>query len=297
MKYRDIVDKSAVVIHGNLATLDDWYFITLEKRIRMSHQIISEFDNIIITYNKKNDINDCDVKRLRDLYRKYYPDCIFLFDVNNRGWVFGGIDLTKNAYSYVCNNLDVDYVWLLTDDFFIKQPFLDIDFGDEEYDFYGMPFFGYGGIQNIVGKDTPGTMEEHIDKYLEHYTNEFNPQFNFYIIRTDAITFYHMIESGDADERYKKWIQSENPDPREYTLSTEALLGKSLRNNMLNCKMIIDGMDLRNLVKTIISYEQHDGSHKNVYFLDYGLCHMDDINQEVVVLDKDNARLARVKIS
>ena len=48
MKYRDIVKKSAIVIRGNISA--NLNIQELDRRIRLSKQLISQFDNIVITY-------------------------------------------------------------------------------------------------------------------------------------------------------------------------------------------------------------------------------------------------------
>ena len=291
MKYRELIDRSTLVVTGCIGGNVNEYLNELDCRLYCNKIFYDKFDKLVVHYNKINsEIKDSEFEEVRDIYKKYFPDCIFLSSHTNRGWIFGGIDSLKTLYSYVVNNIDVDYVWFATDDFLLKENFLDIDFGDEEYDFFGLPFFGIGGIE----KDTKGTMD--VDIFIKKYKKDYLlPQYSFHITRTDAITFFLMLESDEADSRYNKWVKSDINDQREFTVSTERLLCETIEKNKLNCKLIIE--DIEPLVTEVINFNIIDGAHKNIFFTEYGLCHWAFFNEQVLCLGEGEARLASVKIT
>tara|TARA_B100000287_G_scaffold277967_1_gene261892 strand:+ start:4785 stop:5657 length:873 start_codon:yes stop_codon:yes gene_type:complete len=278
MKYRDIIDKSALIMVGCIRGDIDTYLKDLNERILNNKQFCDNFKVILVHFNKVNgEIKDSDFQRVKTLYRYYFPNCLFISQNVNRGWIFGGADLFKHSYSFICDNTNAKYAWFMTEDFYVKDYFLDLDFGDEEYDYFGLPFFGFGGIKDKTDEE-----------FLTEFEKEpFLPQYNFQIITTDAITYYLMMESEEQDDRYRKWIESgDGSDQRNHTIGAERQLYHTIDTNLLNCKNIMDGY-MEQLVKLVRMGKVNDGAHKNIFFKDYGLCHLADINQGVIVGDKE----------
>tara|TARA_B100000287_G_scaffold392124_1_gene404279 strand:+ start:1221 stop:2147 length:927 start_codon:yes stop_codon:yes gene_type:complete len=286
MRYKEIVDRSTLVLAGCFRPDIPSYTYELESRIQLNLPVFKEFKNIVVTYNKQNSvIKDNEFDIIKNLYRKYIPNCIFISQNVNRGWIFGGADLFKNSFSYVRDNIDSDYVWFLTEDFFIDLKFLDVDFGDEDYDYFGLPFFGSGSIPK----------DKDINEFIKEYTDDYLiPQYNFQIIKTDAISFFLMMESEEQDKKYKEWVQSsDGHDQRKYTIGAERQLYHTIVENKLNCKLIIE--DLRMLVKAVRDTNMQDGAHKNVYFVDYGLCHFAWWQETLLAVEKERAMEANMQ--
>ena len=285
MKYKELVDKSTLVLAGCVRGDISNYTYELESRIQLNLPFFERFKNIVVIYNKDNSmIKDNEFDIIKKLYRSYLPDCIFLSQNVNRGWIFGGADLLKNSFSYVRDNMDTDYLWFLTEDFFVDLKFLDVDFGEEEYDYFGLPFFGVGGID-----------DKSDDKFIKEYKDDYLlPQYNFQIIKTDAITFFLMMESEEQDKKYREWSKSDDGhDQRNHTIGAERQLYNTIVENKLNCKLIID--DLRMLVKVVRETTMQDGAHKNIFFVDYGLCHFAWWDRTVLAVEKERAVEADIR--
>ncbi len=287
MKYSEIVDRSTLVLAGCVRGDIQTYIHELENRIDLNLPFFDRFKNVVVIYNKDNSvIKDNEFDNIKNLYRKYIPNCIFLSQNVNRGWIFGGADLLKSSFSFVRDNMNVDYVWFLTEDFMVEQKFLDVDFGEEEYDYFGLPFFGVGGIGDKSESD-----------FIKEYTEDtLLPQYNFQIIRTDAISFFLMMESKEQDKKYKNWVESnDGNDQRNHTIGAERQLYNTIKKNKLNCKIIID--DLKMLVKIVKENSMEDGAHKNVFFVEYGLCHFAWWLEPVLAIGNEQAVIAEVNRS
>ena len=105
-----------------------------------------------------------------------------------------------------------------------------------------------------------------------------------------------MMESNEVDDRYIKWINSGiNNDQRDFILGTERLLYNTIKKNKLNCKLIIEELTL--LVNTVKKHKLHDGAHKNLFFVDYGLCHLARPDDTVLAMGKEQTMVAQVVIN
>tara|TARA_B100000131_G_scaffold311914_1_gene345349 strand:- start:12 stop:599 length:588 start_codon:yes stop_codon:yes gene_type:complete len=194
----------------------------------------------------------------------------------------GGVNLTKKAYKFVSDNLDTEYIWMITDDYLIEKIFLDVELESDNYDFFGMPFFGYGGIHKFDNN-------LNIPNFINHYLkDDFVPQFNFFIIRSKSVKDFFMMESRDCDEKYFLFIGNNRPfDQRELGLTgTERLIQQTVNRNKLRTKVITDDLPFLNRLGEFVKrHNVHDPSYKNIYFKNYGLCHLDNVKMNLFVIE------------
>ena len=97
MKINDIIDKTAVLICGNLSTENN-----LEKhKIIAEHNkpVFEKFKMVVSIFNKTSDFNDDDLNTLNNML-KYIYNSTTLTDWSNRGHQIGYVDLDKTGYRF-----------------------------------------------------------------------------------------------------------------------------------------------------------------------------------------------------
>ena len=118
------------------------YFSTLERYILYNLEVIKEFKGIIIATNFDN--LELAVQN-RELWKKYFPDCIFIDLLENRGHNFGTSDLDNAIFNY-CKTNKIDWLCKTSSDIVLEKTVLNIPI--KKADFYYLEGIGYGGLAN-----------------------------------------------------------------------------------------------------------------------------------------------------
>lgn len=247
----------------------------LDTILNANKEILSLFPYIVVAQNRTQNISNELYEQSKQIWKKYFKNIIILDFDTNRGHCFGAADLDNIVVEYA-KTLPVKYIWKSTNDIYLTHNVLGNEFS-EEIQIYYLQGIGVGGIVNNYK-----TVEECISKSYESITDIF-PQTNFYIITKD-IDFIN--NKNYIDESYEKCINIPNFNGRvwEYIpgLSNEALLKECIIRNNLKYKHILDYETYNKLVQTIMVYNIHDSSHKNLLLIKQGICHFHNINDFIL---------------
>ena len=243
----------------------------LDIILNANKEILSLFPYIIVAQNRTQNISDELYEQSKQIWKKYFKDVIILdYDIN-RGHCFGAADLDNTVVEYA-KTLPIKHIWKSANDIYFTHNVLGNDF-NEDIQIYYLQGIGVGGVVNNY-KD----VEECITKSYESIDDMF-PQTNFYIITKD-VDFIN--DKKYIDESYEKCknIPEFNGRVWEYIpgLSNEVLLKECVVRNNLKFKHILDYETYNKLVQTIMAYNIHDCSHKNVLLSKQGICHFHNIN-------------------
>ena len=99
MKVRDILDRTAVVLQGNLGGSNPLEKIT--EVLKHNKSVFDQFNMVVTIFNKYPGLKDDSMNELNTYLKKSFKKCFTLIDWSNRGHQFGYIDLDKKGFSFV----------------------------------------------------------------------------------------------------------------------------------------------------------------------------------------------------
>jgi len=117
-----------------------------------------------------------------------------------------------------------------------------------------------------------------IDKIVKE---DFYPQTNFYFINT--LKCDYLNDQKHVDEIYNKVksLSDYNGKAWEYGFrGCEALLGECVERNGLSKEHLIQEDNYLKLIDSVIQYQIHDPSHKNIMI--EGVCHFHFPDQQIL---------------
>lgn len=254
MKVKDLIQNSWCGIDCYIENEDS--INRIQSYILHNEPILKLFKKIVIASN----FSDYKLHTTSDkLWKEIFPDCIIINLKENRGHNFGTADL-DNAIFDACKKGKATWMCKMSSDFILKEELLDREIG--EADFYYTNNVGYGGI--IKWKFD---LEAIIDK-------AFLPQTNFYFLKISEVEFLN--DKSYIDKTYEEVQNIENYSgkPWEYFShwTCEDFLKQTVLKHKLQRENILTNSEQRKLIETIIKYQIHDGSHKNI--LIGGMCHL-----------------------
>jgi len=270
MILKEIINKS---YYGTINYIpNEEYLNTLERYIKYNFSILKEYKGIIVATN----YNDLSLAiKNAELWKKYFPDCIFIDLKENRGHSFGTADLDNALFNY-CKDNNIEWLCKTSGDVVLESTVLDIPI--QESDFYYLNGIGLGGMVKYEYNNTRIVNED------------FFPQTNFYIInvsKTDYLNEEEYLEKTYSEIQkiptkvYESMFQSKpwGPFPG---WACESFLANCIKRNKLN-KFHLIPENKYNLLLNLIKDEQiHDCSHKNIMI--EGICHFHDINNKIILL-------------
>ena len=104
MKVKDILDKTAVLVCGNLSkenNLNKHKYITEHNK-----PVFDKFKMVVSIFNKTSDFQDKELQILNRMMQYFYKS-IVLTDWSNRGHQIGYIDLDKTGFAFIKDNFNL----------------------------------------------------------------------------------------------------------------------------------------------------------------------------------------------
>ena len=235
----------------------------LEQYILYNLPVLTEFKNIIVATNYGSPLQN----ENKQLWIKYFPNCVILDSKINRGHNHGYTDLENLIFDW-CKENKEEWLCKISNDVIIHESILDKQVG--EADFYYTNGIGYGGMVKY---------NFDFDKIIKE---DFYPQGNFYFINVSKCDFIN--DKAYLDKTYDK-IQS-IPDYNgriwEYidSWACEEFLKQCVIRNNLSKEHLISEENYRILLKVVEDYNIHDCSHKNIMV--EGICHFQWPEQQII---------------
>jgi len=263
MNLKQLINKSVYGTIGYISSQDD--INKLKQYIIYNLPILKEFKQIIVATN----YSDIDLfhSSNKELWTKYFPQCVLIDSFRNRGHNFGTADLDNMLFNY-CKEENIEWLFKTATDFIFNSSIFDIKI--EEADFYYMNGIGYGGMIKY-NFDLNRIIKE-----------DFFPQTNFYFINVSKTDYINNKQYLDETYDYIQSIPSYNGKIWEYFQGweCEGFLKQCIERNNLIKYHLISQEKYRTLLQIIKEYNIHDPSHKNIMV--EGICHFQYPNQQII---------------
>lgn len=260
---KQLINKSVYGTIGYISSQSD--IEVLEQYILYNLNVLKEYKQLIIATNYSDIFL---IENNKQLWTRYFPDCILLDSKINRGPAFGTADLDDMLFDY-CKENSIEWLCKSANDVIIQESILNKEITYS--DFYYMNGIGYGGM-----------IKYNFD--FDSIINEdFYPQTNFYFINISKCDYLN--DKQHIDEIYTKiqTIPEYSGKAWEYGFrSCETLLKECIERNNLTKYHLISTEKYIILLNTVKEYNIHDCSHKNIMI--EGICHYQNINQQVIVI-------------
>ena len=263
MTLKQLINKSIYGTIGYISSQDD--FNKLEQYILYNLPVLKEFKQIIVATNYSN-INLFRNSN-KELWTKYFPQCVLIDSFRNRGHNFGTADLDNLLFDY-CKLKNKEWLCKSDNDIILQENILDKEI--DEADFYYMNGIGVGGMIKY-------------DFNFNRIINEdFYPQSNFYFINVNKTDYINSKEYLDKTYEYIQTIENYNGKIWEYIQgwSCEDFLKQCIERNKLIKSHLVSQEKYLILLNIIKTYNIHDCSHKNI-MID-GICHFQYPEQQII---------------
>lgn len=265
MYLSSILDQSCF---ATIATITEDSMEKLQLFYEYNQGLIKQFPHVIISTNSLEDTSMHTINLYHNTWRKLVPNCIILNSTENKGHMFGTIDLEEAILKYVKRDLpEVRYLWKSMDDVITSSEILKIEV--KEADFYYTPGFSYESIIKAGGR-------ENLHKIFETYESGFwAPQTTFFILN---ITNIDSLYGNDVDSKTAifKEAEAQRPSIKPWEMSfdikfdCETHLGRTTKDLKKHC-LVEDQFE--ELLEMVYYHRMGDPSHKNIYFYKPGICH------------------------
>jgi len=255
MKLKNLINKSHYASVGYIDSLES--INTLEKYILYNLEVLKEFKNIIIVTNYKEFTNPL-IEANKQLWEKYFPNCVLIDLEVNRGHSFGIAD-QENAIIDYCKENSIKWLCKASHDVILELSILDKEV--PKSDFYYMNGIGFGGMEKY---------DFNLDTIIK---KDFYPQTNFYFIDVSKLDYLYDKNYVNETYDYIQTIENYSNKVWEYIegWSCEDFLKQCVKRNNLSKHHLISPSSYRILLETIKHRHLHDSSHKNIMI--EGVCH------------------------
>lgn len=262
MVLESIIDQSCF---ATIATISKDSLEKLEVLSEANYYLIKQFDNIILSTNAAENVQQADIDVYHSRWKELYPKSIITHTDLNKGHMFGTIDLEEEILKVIREyDLKIKYLWKSMDDVLTTTDILKLDL--PEADFYYLPGFSYESILIAGGKDN-------LHKNFE--SDYWTPQTTFFILNINNIdSLYgddvdskmHLYQKEKArNEHIKPWDM-----PFDIKFACEDHLGRTTKHLTKHCLI----QDLFEDLLGLVEFNRvGDPSHKNIYFQNIGICH------------------------
>lgn len=265
MRLHSLLNKSC---YATIATITEDSFDKLNLFMQYNVDLLKQFPQVIISTNSLEDTPIRKINQYHNTWRRMVPNCVILHSDNNRGHMFGTIDLEEAILKYIKKNTEgIQYLWKSMDDVITTTELLDVEV--EESEFYYLPGFSYESIQKAGGK-------ENLRKIYDAFDSGFyTPQTPFFIL---DITSIDSLYGSDIDTKISIYeeVKARNPSvkpwevPFNIKFDCETHLGRTTKDLKKFCLLKDQFDDLLDMVEI---NKIGDPSHKNIYFEKLGVCH------------------------
>ena len=264
MNLKQLIDKSAYGTIGYIGSEND--LIKTDKYFAYNKEVINNFAYIIIATNFDSEeyINTHTL-----MCKHHFPNCIILNSTNNRGHNFGTADLDNTLFNY-CKENNIEWLCKSANDMVIHSELFDKEI--EEADFYYLNGIGYGGMVMY---------DFNIDKILKE---DFKPQTNFYFINVSKTDYLNDARYINETYNFVKSLDEYNGRIWEYVegWSCEKFLADCVERNNLKKEHLLLESTYISLLNSIIEYNIHDPSHKNIMM--ENICHFHFPKQNILYI-------------
>ena len=274
MKIKDLIPESTF---GTIVTVKDEFSLRkLDLFLSYNYNFISVFDSIILSLNYLVDTSKEVVEEYKNKWLQYFPNSIILQSDNNRGHMFGTIDLEEDILKYMKSNIpNKKYLFKSMDDVITSDSLLEVEI--PLVDFYYIPGFSYESILNAGSKQKLRSI------YEDFETGFFTPQTTFFVVNIDNID---MLYGNDIEHKYDVYQEKkkQNPNikpweiPFDIKFDCETHLARTVKDKSKYCLIANKFSNLLDLVEQIPIW---DPSHKNVLLKNIGVCHYHYYDQPV----------------
>jgi hypothetical protein len=266
MNLKQLINKSVYGTISYISSEDD--LDLLESYILYNLPVLKEFKKIIIATNYKNYFDASVVLKSNELWKKYFPDCVYINSHINRGHSFGTADLDNLIFDY-CKLSKIEWLCKSANDVILEESILNKEI--EEADFYYLNGISYKDLY-LNGFD-----------YKKVLGNIFFPQTNFYFLNVSKCDYLNNKTYIDETFEQMKNIQNYNGKIWEYIegWSCELFLKECVeRNNLKKCHLTESSHD--KLCNVIQLNKIGDPSHKNLMI--EGICHFHNHEQNITLI-------------
>jgi hypothetical protein len=266
MKLEDILPESCF---GTIATVSgkeslDKLVFFLEYNL----PTINRFPYVILALNRTDTVSNNIVEAYKTIWSENVPKSVILDLPENRGHMFGTIDLEEAILRHIRWKLpQVEYLFKSMDDVIVSEALLLAEV--PQVDFYYLPGFSNESIVRAGSK-------ENLFKIYENFESHFwTPQTTFFILRINDID---MLYGNDVNDKHRVYteIKKNYPNikpweiPFDIKFDCETHLGRTVKDKSKHC-LILD--KFKELLSLVENYPIGDPSHKNILFKDIGVCH------------------------
>jgi len=262
MNLKQTINKSVYGTIGYISSQKD--LDLLEQYILYNLPVLKEYKQIIIATNYSTlEL----IETNSQLWKKYFPNCILLDSYINRGHNIGTSDLDDLIFDY-CKENNIEWLCKSANDIIIQENIFNKEI--KEADFYYLNGIGYAGAK-IYDFDPIRIINEYL---IDH----FYPQTNFYFInifKTD-----HLNNKQHITDVYENIQQFGGTVWDHGFKSCEYMLRECIERNNLKKYHLITQENFIILMNTILKYNIHDGSNKNIMI--ENICYFHFSNEHIL---------------
>jgi hypothetical protein len=252
MKIKDLLPDAC---YGTIATLTGPESIhKIQTFMQMNAGFIQSFQKVIVALNRTDNADSYIVEDYKNEWSKIAPNVIFLHAHENKGHMFGTIELEELIVSFIKSYLPkTRYLFKTMEDVITDPRLLELEV--PEVSFYYLPSISY---------------ESYVTNKLDL------PQTTFFIL---DITYIDTLYGKDVKLKHHEYLlaQKTNPMikpwemPYETKFDCESHLARTTKDYSKFCLLNLETHD--KLLNFVINNRLGDPSHKNIYFVNEGLCH------------------------
>lgn len=227
-----------------------------------NYDVLSKFDDVILVYNYTDDCIKTDIlERYEKEWKTVYPNIRIFFLRENRGHMFGTIDLEECLLDYIKkHHSNKKYLWKSMDDVLLTEDLLDLKV--PKADFYYLPSISHETI-------------------IKNYP--IISQTTFFIMNIKNVSTLYGNDVDEKTMQYKEQLKK-NPELKPWEMQfdikfdCETHLDRTTEKMLKYCLL---GKDIEKLITFVKQQQIGDPSHKNIFFENVGVCHYHNYTQPV----------------
>ena len=277
MTIKDIISNSTlgITLHATNDNIKDFISYLIYNKT-----IIEQFPNMVIAVNS----DETDLSFIKELLSKYVEGVDLIFLDQNRGHMFGTMDLDE-AVLTASKAYPQKYLFKISQDVILEDSLEGINI-KENQDFYFIPGFSYETLKRNIDSSTLYNV------FNEAKGDDFTPQSNFFIVNKEVFSsiygnkdvinriYSQFQEILKTKPNAKCWEEFTNPK-----FDCETYLGNNVKLLTTHIQNLLDEKSFSNLWNYVDSYKVGDPSHKNI-MLPCGVCHFQWKDQPITKLTR-----------
>mgnify|MGYP003587013232 FL=1 len=260
MRFGEVLARSVYGTTGFIGAPGDLEL--LESRLVLNVPLLRQFECVVVASNFGPDDTGALARGNRDLWRRFFPDCVILDSPANRGHSIGTADLDNLLFDH-CKAAGHRWLCKSSNDIVLRGRVLDIPVVPAQFYFI-----------NAVSYDAIAQHDFDLDLFAGNF---FYPQDTFWVIDVEATDQLVDKEFLDRSWRIVTAIPDYNGRIWEHMphWSCELLLRNTvLRNHLSRCSLLSERQWLRVLELTVAE-RITDCSLKGIEV--NGICHSQDL--------------------